>query len=94
MLIAQTFSVDTLVGFWWVLIPILLIVFFKPILRLVLGMVIVPEDRIGLVTKKFVLVGGNRSLPDGRILATRGEAGIQARALAPGLYWIDRKSVV
>jgi len=88
MLIAQTFSVDTLVGFWWVLIPILLIVFFKPILRLVLGMVIVPEDRIGLVTKKFVLVGGNRSLPDGRILATRGEAGIQARALAPGLYWM------
>jgi uncharacterized membrane protein YqiK len=27
-------------------------------------------------------------LPDGRILATRGEAGIQARALAPGLYWM------
>ena len=88
MLIAQTFSVDSLVGFWWVLIPILLIIFFKPILRLVLGMVIVPEDRIGLVTKKFVLVGANRSLPDGRILATRGEAGIQARALAPGLYWM------
>ena len=88
MQIAQTFSADSLVGFWWVLIPILLIVFFKPILRLVLGMVIVPEDRIGLVTKKFVLVGGNRSLPDGRILATRGEAGIQARALAPGLYWM------
>jgi len=51
-------------------------------------MVIVPENRIGLVTKKFVLMGSNRKLPDGRILATRGEAGIQARSLAPGLYWM------
>ncbi|MEQ1824215.1 MAG: SPFH domain-containing protein [Fimbriimonadaceae bacterium] len=74
--------------FWWILIPIGLIVFFKPVLRLFLGMVIVPENRIGLVTKKFVLLGSNRELPDGRILATKGEAGIQARALAPGLYWM------
>ncbi len=50
-------------------------------------MVLVPEDRIGLVTKKFVLVGANRSLPDGKIIATKGEAGYQARTLAPGLYW-------
>lgn len=69
------------------LIPLLCIVFFKPILRLFLGMVIVPEDRIGLVTKKFVLIGSNKELPDGRILATKGEAGIQADTLAPGLYW-------
>jgi uncharacterized membrane protein YqiK len=50
-------------------------------------MVIVPENRIGLVTKKFVLFGANKELPDGRIIATKGEAGFQARALAPGLYW-------
>jgi uncharacterized membrane protein YqiK len=50
-------------------------------------MVIVPEDRIGLVTKKFVLFGANRELPDGRIIATNGEAGYQAKTLAPGLYW-------
>lgn len=50
-------------------------------------MVIVPEDKIGLVTKKFVLFGANRELPDGRIIATKGEAGFQARTLAPGLYW-------
>jgi len=65
----------------------LCLVFIKPILRLLFGMVIVPENRIGVVTKKWVLVGTHRSLPDGRILATKGEAGIQARALAPGLYW-------
>jgi uncharacterized membrane protein YqiK len=51
------------------------------------GMVIIPEDRIGLVTKKFVLYGADKELPDGRIIATKGEAGFQAKALAPGLYW-------
>jgi uncharacterized membrane protein YqiK len=50
-------------------------------------MVIVPEDKIGLVTKKFVLFGTDKSLPDGRIIATKGEAGYQAKTLAPGLYW-------
>jgi len=49
-------------------------------------MVIVPDDRIGLVIKKYVL-SGNKRLPDGRIIATNGEAGMQAKALAPGLYW-------
>jgi uncharacterized membrane protein YqiK len=50
-------------------------------------MVIVPEDKIGLVTKKFVLFGPNKELPDGRIIATLGEAGFQAKSLAPGLYF-------
>ncbi|MBX7135656.1 MAG: hypothetical protein K1X67_23560 [Fimbriimonadaceae bacterium] len=88
MLNAQTVTSADLLRFWWVLLPLLAVAFFKPILRLFLGMVIVPEDRIGLVTKKFVLLGANKELPDGRILATRGEAGIQARTLAPGLYWL------
>jgi uncharacterized membrane protein YqiK len=48
---------------------------------------IVPEDRIGLVTKRFVLFGSNKELPDGRIVATLGEAGFQAKTLAPGLYF-------
>ena len=51
------------------------------------GYLIVPENRIGLVTKKFVVAGPNRELPDGRIIATKGEAGFQAKTLAPGLYW-------
>ncbi|MGN6475827.1 MAG: flotillin family protein, partial [Flavipsychrobacter sp.] len=73
--------------FWWAIPLILSIVFYKFILRLIFGMVIVPENRIGLVTKKFVLYGNKRSLPDGRIIATNGEAGFQAQTLAPGLYW-------
>lgn len=87
MLLAQTAAPESLLRFWWVLIPILLVVLAKPILRVLFGAVIVPENRIGLVTKRFALSGHNKSLPDGRILATKGEAGIQARALAPGLYW-------
>jgi uncharacterized membrane protein YqiK len=73
--------------YWWILVLVLCVIFYKFILRVFFGMVIVPENRIGLVTKKFVLFGANKSLPDGRIIATKGEAGFQAKALAPGLYW-------
>jgi uncharacterized membrane protein YqiK len=51
------------------------------------GVIIVPDDSIGIVTKKFVLFGSHRRLPDGRILALTGEAGYQADTLAPGLHW-------
>ena len=50
------------------------------------GVVIVPDNSIGVVTKKFALVGTNRSLPDGRIIALKGEAGFQADTLPPGLH--------
>ncbi|NHM04243.1 SPFH domain-containing protein [Flavobacterium celericrescens] len=76
-----------ILSFWWLIILILSIVFYKFVLRVFFGMVIVPEDKIGLVTKKFVLFGTDKSLPDGRIIATKGEAGFQAKTLAPGLYW-------
>lgn len=74
-------------NYWWILVILLSLLFYKFILRFLFGMVIVPEDRIGLVTKKFVLFGANRSLPDGKIIATKGEAGFQGKTLAPGLYW-------
>ncbi|MEQ1799369.1 MAG: SPFH domain-containing protein [Lacibacter sp.] len=74
-------------AYWWVLVILFSLIFYKFVLRVFFGMVIVPEDKIGLVTKKFVLFGANRELPDGRIIATKGEAGFQARTLAPGLYW-------
>jgi uncharacterized membrane protein YqiK len=76
-----------LLSYWWVLVLLLSLLMYKIILRFLFGMVIVPENRIGLVTKKFVLFGGNKALPDGRIIATKGEAGFQAKTLAPGLYW-------
>ena len=81
--------VPTLLGYWWVLPLLFAILFWKWAVRL-LGVVIVPDDSIGLVTKKFVLFGSNRELPAGRIIALKGEAGLQADTLAPGLkfgFW-------
>jgi uncharacterized membrane protein YqiK len=86
--------VDSNVAVWltrlvWVLPPLLLLVFYKLALR-VFGVIIIPEDSTGIVNKKFVLLGSNRTLPGGAIIALNGEAGLQADALAPGLhfgYW-------
>jgi uncharacterized membrane protein YqiK len=78
---------ESLIQYWWILFILLCLVLYKYILRFLFGMVIVPEDRIGLVTKKFVLFGEHKELPDGRIVATNGEAGFQAKTLAPGLYF-------
>jgi uncharacterized membrane protein YqiK len=78
---------EILLSYAWVLIPVLALLFYKFTLRFFFGMVIIPEDKIGLVTKKFVLFGANKSLPDGKIIALNGEPGYQADPLAPGLYW-------
>lgn len=65
---------------------ILCLVLYRVILRVCFGVIIVPEDQIGLVKKKFKLVG-KQALPEGRIIATNGEAGFQAQTLAPGVYF-------
>ena len=74
----------------WFIIPvvvlILLVIFYRLIFRL-FGIIVVPEDRIGLVTVRFVLMGENKQLPQGHIIATRGEAGYQAQTLAPVIYY-------
>jgi len=75
-----------ILAFWWVLGILLSLIFYRTVFQL-LGIVMVPEDKIGLVTTKFVLFGPNKQLPDGRIIATKGEAGYQARPLAPGLHF-------
>jgi uncharacterized membrane protein YqiK len=68
---------------------VLLIVLWKAIFW-ILGVIIVPDDSIGTVTKKYVLFGAHRNLPDGQIVALKGEAGYQADTLSPGMhsgYW-------
>ena len=67
-------------------IPLFILLFYRFILRVFFGVLIVPEDKIGLVTKKFVLFG-KQELPEGRIVATEGEAGYQAQTLPPGIYF-------
>lgn len=78
---------QSILSYWWIIIPVLAIVSYKFIFRVFFGMVIIPENKIGLVTKKFVLFGANKSIPDGKIIALNGEPGYQADTLAPGLYW-------
>lgn len=61
-----------------------------------LGIVFIPEDKTGIITKRFVLFGKNKDLPEGRIIATKGESGYQAQMLPPGLhfwYWPWQYSV-
>ncbi len=74
-------------SYWWVGALALSILLYKVILRVFFGLVIVPEDKIGLVTKKFVLFGANKELNGDRIIATNGEAGFQAKTLGAGLHW-------
>ncbi len=64
---------------------VVLVVLYRQVLWLC-GVIIVPDDSIGVVTKKFVIFGAHRRLPDGRIIALNGEAGYQADTLAPGLH--------
>ncbi len=77
---------EFMLHYGWIIFTTMCIFLYKMILRVFFGMVIVPENSIGLVTKKFTLSSSNR-LPDSRIIATNGEAGLQAKTLAPGLYW-------
>jgi hypothetical protein len=58
----------------WALVPmialafvlLLALLFYRTFVRL-FGVVIVPEDSVGVVNKKYVVVGQNRTLPAGAI---------------------------
>lgn len=82
-----------LVFLWWAIWIVAILVFllsYKLWFRL-LGIIFIPEDKIGLVTLKFNLVGDKKQLPPNRIIAVDGEAGFQSQTLAPGIhfwYWI------
>jgi uncharacterized membrane protein YqiK len=68
-----------------VVVLVVAAIFWKAILWL-FGVIIVPDDSIGTVTKKFVIFGANRNMPDGQIVALNGESGYQADSLPPGLH--------
>ncbi|MEZ0371008.1 MAG: SPFH domain-containing protein [Candidatus Sericytochromatia bacterium] len=81
-------TLSWLTGVGWLLPLIGVLIFHKLILR-IFGVVIIPQDSIGVVNKKFVIAGKNRTLPDGAIIALNGEAGNQADTLAPGVhFWL------
>lgn len=75
-----------LVSLWWLIPVAALLVSYKQVLR-VFGIVIIPKDTLGEVNKKFVIFGSHRTLPEGKIIALEGEAGVQADTLAPGVHY-------
>jgi uncharacterized membrane protein YqiK len=80
---------DVFFDHWRLILAIVASVVLVASYRFVLwlfGVIIVPDDSVGMVTKKFVLLGKHRTLPDGRIIALNGEAGFQADTLSPGLH--------
>lgn len=86
----QTEPIDILIALshtWWVKGPALIVAIW-----LFLGMKFIGEHQVGIVVKRF----GMRNLPAGQIIALRGEAGLQADVLSPGLhffYWFWQYSV-
>ncbi len=80
--------IQILENFWWLLLIVLFVAAHKVLLR-VFGIVMIPEDSVGIVNRKYVLFGAHKALPDGSIIALRGEAGLQADALPPGVhFWL------
>ncbi len=77
---------ELLAKYWWALAIVAVLIVYRLVFRM-FGAVIIPQDSIGVVNKKYVLVGKNRTLPDGAIVALNGEAGIQADTLAPGIHF-------
>ncbi len=73
-------------SFWWIVPLVLAVAAYRFVLR-AFGVLLIPQDSIGIVTKRFVLLGANRTLPDGHIVALNGEAGTQADTLAPGVHF-------
>jgi uncharacterized membrane protein YqiK len=80
---------DYVLNHWPLIVVALGVIILLACYRWVLalfGVILVPDDSVGVMTKKFVIMGKNRRLPPGRIIALNGEAGYQADTLAPGLH--------
>ena len=75
-----------LITWGWIVPTLLALVFYRWTFRL-FGIWIIPEDKVGVVTKKWKLFGANKRLKEGEIFACNGEAGIQADVLQPGIYF-------
>ncbi|WP_019502786.1 SPFH domain-containing protein [Pseudanabaena sp. PCC 6802] len=61
---------------------VICLIFFPQICQ-ILGLVVIGEKEVGIVTKKFA----SKSLPAGRLIALHGEGGLQASTLPPGWHW-------
>ena len=60
-----------------IVIVLLFLIFITP------GFFLVGASAVGILTRKL---GGDK-LPQGHVVATKGENGLQAGVLMPGFYW-------
>ena len=80
---------DYVLNHWQTVAIVIAVLILLACYRWVLGLcgvVLIPDDSVGVMTKKFVIFGKNSRLPAGRIIALNGEAGFQADTLPPGLH--------
>jgi len=85
-------------GYLVYVLAALIVVSVVVLSKFLLGWVLIREDQVGHVVKKISAT----QMPQGRIIALNGEAGYQAKTLAPGLhfwlwpwmYRVDKKAVV
>jgi regulator of protease activity HflC (stomatin/prohibitin superfamily) len=66
--------------FGWIILAIVLFIIFIVTLR---GLCLIGPAQVGILTKRMF----GRTMPEGQIIARKGEIGVQARTLMPGLYW-------
>ncbi|MFB2898824.1 SPFH domain-containing protein [Aerosakkonemataceae cyanobacterium BLCC-F50] len=62
---------------------VVIIFIFLPKIGWILGLIVIGEREVGIVTKKFAA----KSLPAGKLIALNGEAGLQADTLPPGWHF-------
>ncbi|NJO39381.1 MAG: flotillin family protein [Cyanobacteria bacterium RU_5_0] len=62
---------------------IILLLIFLPQIGWIMGLIVIGEREVGIVTKKF----SSKSLPAGQLIALNGEAGLQADTLSPGWHF-------
>jgi uncharacterized membrane protein YqiK len=65
----------------WIIVAIVLLVLL--LIFVLPGFALVRDNEVGILTKKM----SGKKLPQGKIIASEGEIGVQADTLMPGLYW-------
>jgi uncharacterized membrane protein YqiK len=74
---------ETPVPLWFYPVGAGLLIIFLPKVGWIMGLIVIGEREVGVVTKKF----SAKSLPPGRLIALNGEAGLQADTLPPGWHF-------
>jgi uncharacterized membrane protein YqiK len=82
--IAQTIPGGFTIPIWaYAIGSTVLILVFLPKIGWIMGLIVIGEREVGIITKKF----SKKNLPPGQMIALNGEAGLQADTLPPGWHF-------